>query len=76
MQPHFGDGLLANGERHAMSVDRRRVLQAALGAGALGALALPARWIRPVVDTIVVPAHAQSSPIPTIMPTGGFDPNE
>ena len=59
-----------------MSVDRRRVLQAVLGAGAPGALALPERWIRPVVDTIVVPAHAQSSPVPTIMPTGGFAPDQ
>ena len=59
-----------------MSVDRRRLLQAALGAGALGALALPERWIRPVVDSIVVPAHAQSSPVPTIDPTGMFDPNQ
>ena len=59
-----------------MSVDRRRVLQATLGAGAPGALALPERWTRPVVDTIVVPAHAQSSPIPTVEPTGGFAPEQ
>ena len=59
-----------------MSVDRRRVLQAVLGAGAPGALALPERWTRPVVDTIVVPAHAQSSPIATVEPTGGFAPEQ
>jgi hypothetical protein len=29
-----------------MTTDRRRILQAALGGGAAGALALPERWVK------------------------------
>jgi len=47
----------------------RRKLMAALGIG--GALAA-ARWSKPLVDSIVLPAHAQASPAPT--PTPGPTP--
>jgi hypothetical protein len=41
---------------------RRRILQI-LGAGGAGvAIGLPARWTRPIVEAIVVPAHAAASP--------------
>ena len=30
--------------------------------GVVGAAFLPERWVRPVVDAVVVPAHAQVSP--------------
>jgi len=45
-----------------MTVDRRRILAAALGGGTLGALGLPERWVRPVVKSVVLPAHAAASP--------------
>ena len=45
--------------------DRRRILQIALGGGALAALGLPERWVRPIVKSVIVPAHAQASPGPT-----------
>jgi hypothetical protein len=42
--------------------NRRRVLQIFGIGGAALAIALPARWTRPVVQSIVVPAHAAASP--------------
>jgi hypothetical protein len=45
-----------------VTVDRRRMLQLALGGGTLSAFALPDRWVRPVVTSVIVPAHAQASP--------------
>lgn len=43
-----------------VQVSRRRLLSAiALGGGA--AAVLPERWIKPVVDAIVLPAHAQAT---------------
>ncbi|MDR3467479.1 MAG: tail fiber domain-containing protein [Xanthobacteraceae bacterium] len=44
-------------------------MRTALGGGALGALVVPDGWVRPVVRTIVVPAHAASSPATTAAPT-------
>jgi hypothetical protein len=46
-----------------MKVDRRSILLAALGGGALAPLVLPEKWTKPVVKTLVVPAHAASSPV-------------
>jgi hypothetical protein len=41
---------------------RRRVLEI-LGVGGLTVtIVLPSRWIKPVVESVVVPAHAQASP--------------
>ena len=48
-----------------MTPDRRRLLKTALGTGALGAFVVPDGWVRPVVRTLVVPAHAASSPATT-----------
>ena len=33
--------------------------------GTAAAALLPHSWIKPVVETVIVPAHAQSSPIET-----------
>jgi hypothetical protein len=41
---------------------RRRVLQILTVGGLTATIALPSRWIKPVVEAIVVPAHAQASP--------------
>lgn len=40
---------------------RRRALNTGLAAG-LTALALPGHWTRPVVQSVLLPAHAQTSP--------------
>lgn len=39
---------------------RRRALQA-LALGGVSAALLPERWVKPVIDTVIVPAHAQAS---------------
>lgn len=41
---------------------RRRLLQAITAAGVTSA-ALPDRWNRPVVDSVLLPAHAQATPV-------------
>ena len=53
------------------NISRRRALKV-LGVGGVvvATLALPSKWTRPVVETIVVPAHAQSSPRATTTTPG------
>ena len=46
-----------------MTVDRRRILKTALSGGSLGALVVPEQWVKPVVKSVVVPAHAAASPV-------------
>jgi len=41
---------------------RRRVLQILTVGGLTATILIPSRWIKPVVEAIVVPAHAQASP--------------
>lgn len=41
---------------------RRRLLQAVTAAGIGGAAMLPTQWSRPVVDSVLLPAHAQATP--------------
>src|SRR5438132_5115055 len=52
---------------------RRDVLKGGVvvgGAAVAAALSLPKKWTRPVVEAVVVPAHAQTSPgSPTPSPT-------
>ena len=52
-----------------MTVDRRRILQIALGGGSLSPLVLPERWVTPVVKSVIVPAHAAASPATTTTTT-------
>ena len=52
-----------------MTVDRRRILQAALGGTSLSPLVLPERWVKPVVKTVIVSAHAAASPATTTTTT-------
>ena len=52
-----------------MTVDRRRILQIALGGGSLSPLVLPERWVNPVVKSVIVPAHAAASPATTTTTT-------
>lgn len=52
---------------------RRDVLKGGVvvgGAAVAAALSLPKKWTRPLVEAVVVPAHAQTSPsAPTPSPT-------
>lgn len=42
---------------------RRRLLKSVAGGGtALGLVALPGQWAKPVVASVILPAHAQTSP--------------
>jgi len=44
------------------TADRRRLVQALVLAGSAGAArSLPDQWARPVVDSVLLPAHAQTS---------------
>ena len=47
--------------------DRRQVLKKILLGGGLaaGSAILPDKWAKPVVDVIIAPAHAQTSPTTT-----------
>jgi hypothetical protein len=56
------NGLPAGGEK----LSRRRAMKV-LGAGGVVAatLMLPSKWTKPVVESIIVPAHAQASAPPT-----------
>ena len=51
----------------ASELSRRKLLsRVALGGAAISINLLPAQWVKPVVETIVVPAHAQvSGPSPS-----------
>jgi hypothetical protein len=48
-----------------MKVDRRNILRGVLGGGALAPLVLPEQWSKPVVKSLIVPAHAAASPATT-----------
>jgi len=45
-----------------ISQSRRALLNTTLGLGALGAVA-PSSWTKPIVSAVMLPAHAQTSPI-------------
>jgi len=48
------------------SVDRRRALKViSAGTAVAVSILLPSKWMRPVVHSIVVPAHAAASPAAT-----------
>jgi hypothetical protein len=52
-----------------VKIDRRNILRTALGGGALASLVLPEQWSKPIVKSLVVPAHAAASPSTTLGPT-------
>jgi hypothetical protein len=60
-------------------LSRRKLLErVALGGAAISVTLLPSEWVKPVVETIVVPAHAQvsgpspSAPVPSPSPSVSF----
>ena len=46
-------------------MNRRRALKIVAGGAVVATIALPSKWMRPVVESIIVPAHAQASAAPT-----------
>lgn len=47
---------------NAQGNPRRTLIKALAGGTVAGGVLLPARWTKPVVDTVLMPAHAQVSP--------------
>lgn len=44
---------------------RRRLIKSLAAGGAIGAaVTLPEKWAKPVIDAVIVPLHAQTSPVP------------
>ena len=52
------------------ATERRRLLSI-MGAGALITTAAPSKWVSPVVNAVVLPAHAQTSMCVTDVTVGG-----
>ena len=50
-------------------VSRRQVVKTVLIGGAVAAVMLPTKWTKPLVNAVVVPAHAQASAPPTTTTT-------
>ncbi len=48
--------------------DRRQVLKVIIG-GVATALILPSKWSKPVISSMLAPAHAAASPPPTTTTT-------
>jgi hypothetical protein len=59
--PEQGSGLA--------NLGRRRVLKIAT-IGGVATLVLPDKWSKPVVKSVIVPAHAEASPVKTPTPMG------
>lgn len=51
--------------------DRRGALKKLLTGGGVivGTSALPSEWTKPVIESIITPAHAGMSPVTTVPPT-------
>jgi hypothetical protein len=52
-------------EMSEFNATRRRVLEILTVGGLTVTILLPSRWIKPVVESVIVPAHAQASPVRT-----------
>lgn len=70
----------AKGSKRKKEPARRDVLKGGIvvgGTAVASALSLPKKWTRPLVEAVVVPAHAQTSPgapTPAPTPTGTMAP--
>lgn len=42
--------------------DRRQLVKTVLIGGAIATIVLPTKWTKPLIESVVVPAHAQASP--------------
>lgn len=50
------------GDTENLVETRRKTLKAILASGAVAGVALPDSWKKPLVDAVILPAHAQASP--------------
>jgi hypothetical protein len=53
-----------NSEKPQTTVSARRRLLQIVAVGGTAAIALPEKWVKPVVDAVMVPAHAATSVVP------------
>ena len=53
-----------NSEKHQTPVSARRRLLQIMAVGGTAAVVLPEKWVKPVVDAVMVPAHAAGSVVP------------
>ena len=53
-----------NSEKHQTPVSARRRLLQVMAVGGTAAVVLPEKWVKPVVDAVIVPAHAAGSVVP------------
>ena len=59
---------MADHDPNRPSSDRRQLLKVMLG-GVAAALILPTQWTKPLVNSVIVPAHAAASaPATTVAP--------
>jgi hypothetical protein len=47
------------------NITRRRALEILGAGGLIVTILIPSKWIKPIVETIIVPAHAAASPVNT-----------
>jgi hypothetical protein len=59
-QPEIIEGVIIMTE-----INRRRVLEILTVGGLTVTILLPSKWLKPVVESVIVPAHAQASPVRT-----------
>ncbi len=49
----------------------RRKLLTVIGVGSVASIAVPSKWSKPIVDSVLLPAHAQTSMCVTDSTVGG-----
>lgn len=59
--------MMNNNSRQDPSVSRRKIIKTALTGTAAAAVVLPTKWSTPVLNTVLTPAHAQTSNPPSIV---------
>jgi len=52
-------------DENGQNLGRRRIAKAVMVGGAVKVMTLPGRWAKPLVATVLVPAHALASPYGT-----------
>jgi hypothetical protein len=54
----------------SQQANRRKILTV-IGIGSLAPLAIPSKWSKPIIDSVILPAHAQTSLCATDTTVGG-----
>ncbi len=57
-------------EGNKKNISRRQVMTTVAIGGVATAVMLPGKWTKPIVDSVITPAHAASSAPPTTVTTG------